>query len=49
MGQEILGYLTELKKEFNKIYGLIIMKNFIYFLCEVEFELLLKKWVMKKK
>ena len=40
---------AELKKEFNKIYGLIPMKNFIYFLREVEFRVIVKKMGDEKK
>jgi len=53
MVPEILGYpfillriealWAELKKEFNKIYGLIPMMNFKYVLHEVEFPIIVKK------
>ena len=35
---------AEIKKEFNKIYGLVPMSNFIYFLREIEMRIILKKF-----
>ena len=39
----IEALLAELKKEFFTIYGLIPSKNFIYFLREIEFRVIIKK------